>query len=140
LRISRRDVRLLSVVTVIEVAIGIGLRVLPPRSLSRVIARCRATARRAATAPEERISWAIDGVGRRLPWISTCLVRALAADLLLGGSGRSGRVRIGVRRGPTGSLESHAWFERDGRVLVGGAGASDYVDFMTLDTASAKRA
>jgi hypothetical protein len=133
-RLSRRDLRLLSTVFVGQVALGVALRVASVRVLSRAIAKSRVAARRMAMAPEERIAWAIEAVGRRLPWISTCLVRALAADLFLGGPNRPGHVKIGVRRSHAGTLESHAWFECDGRIVVGAAGAHDYVTFMILDS------
>ena len=131
-RLSRSDVRLLSVALIGEVALGIALRMVPARVLSRAIARYRAGLSRLVRAPEERVAWAIEAVGRRLPWISTCLVRALLADLVLGGAECSGHVTIGVRRAAGGRLESHAWFERNGRILVGGGGADRYVTFMIL--------
>lgn len=130
-RLSWDEARLVFVVCIVQLVVAAALRVMPVRVLSSTIARHRAAARWILRAPEERIGWAIEAVGRRLPSISTCLVRALVADLFLGGAPRSGRVKIGVRRS-NGLLESHAWFERDGRILVGGAGADEYVEFVTL--------
>jgi hypothetical protein len=43
------------------------------------------------------------------------------------------RVRIGVKRGPYGAVEGHAWAERDGRVLVGGPVSGRYVPLVTLN-------
>jgi hypothetical protein len=131
-RLSRADVALLIGICVVQTVVGTAVRVVPVRVLSRAIARCRVGARRMAMVPEERIAWAIEAVGRRLTWISTCLVRALVADLFLGGAECSGRVKIGVRRSEQGMLESHAWFERDGRILVGAVGVGEYVEFVTL--------
>ena len=133
-RLSRADVRLLLAVLVAQVALGGALRAVPMQSLWRAVQRLRITVRRLVPASEERVAWAIEGVGRRLPRISTCLVRALAAELFLGRPDSPGHVRIGVRRSPSGALESHAWFERDGRIIVGGDGAHLYADFATLGT------
>jgi hypothetical protein len=137
--INRTDVPLLSAVLVAQLALAIALRVARVPWLCRLVARSRGTARLVVSAPEQRIAWAIEGVGRRLPGISTCLVRALAADLFLSGVEPRGQVTIGVRRSASGTLESHAWFEREGRVLVGGDGVHHYVDFVTLDTVIADR-
>ena len=136
-RLTASDLPLLFAAFVIQVLLGTALRVAPARVLARTIARCRGVAsrvlRRLVPCPEERLAWAIEGVGRRLPGMSTCLVRALTADLLLGGHPSTAHVRVGVRHAPDGSLESHAWFERDGRILVGGREAAEYTPFMTLD-------
>ena len=134
-----REARLLSAVLLAQVALGAALRAVPVPWLWRMVQRLRGTVRRVIPASEERVAWAIEGVGRRLPRISTCLVRALAAELFLGGPECPGHVKIGVRRSPSGALESHAWFERDGRIVVGGDGAPNYVDFVTLGTAMSER-
>jgi len=122
------DWRLLAGVLLAQLVLAGAIRVARVRLLSRTIPAFRATARRLVSAPDERVAWAIEAVGRRLPRLSTCLVRALAADLFLSAPGRTGRVRIGVRRGEGGQLQSHAWFEREGRIVVGAAGAADYVE------------
>jgi hypothetical protein len=138
--LSRRDVRLLASAFVAQVALGTAMRVAPISVLCRIVRRLRPIASRIRLAPEERVAWAIEAVGRRLPWISTCLVRALAADLLLSGPEGRGGVKIGVTRSEDGTLAAHAWYERGGRIVVGGAEVGAYVDFMTLDTALAERA
>jgi len=137
--VRSRDLRLLSAVFLAQVALGTALRAVPVRWLWRAVRKLRRVARHLVPAPEERVAWAIEGVGRRLPRISTCLVRALAAELFLGGPECTGGVKIGIRRSPSGVLESHAWFERDGRILVGRDGVRDYVDFATLGRATCER-
>jgi len=134
---SLHELYLVAVAAVVQLAVGTALRLVPVRTVWRLIAKSRTLARWIAKAPEARIAWAIEAAGRRLPWISTCLVRALAAELFLGNS-RNGHIRIGVRRSAAGTLESHAWFERDGRTIVGGSPVA-YVDFMTLDAGPADR-
>lgn len=133
-RLLRRDVGLLSAVFLVQVALGAAVRVAPVPRLWRAVRRLRAIAAHVTLGPEERIAWAIEAVGRRLPSISTCLVRALAADFFLTVPGCVSHVRVGVRRSERGALESHAWFERDGRILVGGASADTYVHLVTFDS------
>ncbi|MGH9144935.1 MAG: lasso peptide biosynthesis B2 protein [Vicinamibacterales bacterium] len=74
--------------------------------------------------PLHRIEWAVAAAARRLPVSTTCLVRALAADMVLRRRGHASTLRIGVRRQKsnecTAPLEAHAWIECDGRVIVGG--------------------
>lgn len=132
-RLAWHDWRPLAAAAAAQIVLGAGVRVAPVRSLVRSISPLRAPARRFASTDDDRMAWAIEAAGRRLPRISTCLVRALAADLFLSAPDRMGRVRIGIRRSADGTLQSHAWFERDGRIVVGGAAAASYVDFMTLD-------
>ncbi len=57
---------------------------------------------------------------RRLPFGTTCLVDALAADAMLRRRGIDCTVRFGVRapRG-SGRLEAHAWLEHDGEAVLG---------------------
>ncbi|GEM_PF-2905702 len=49
----------------------------------------------------------------------SCLVRALAAQILLLRSGYRSDLKIGVTK-EDGHLEAHAWLVRKGRVLIGG--------------------
>ncbi len=65
-------------------------------------------------------------VAARLPWRSTCLVRAVAGKLLLARRAIAGGVvRIGVRK-REGNLEAHAWLLLGDMVLLGGEEAEGY--------------
>ena len=68
---------------------------------------------------EERVIWAVGVRGRWLGGDSTCLGRALVAELLLETIEQPLSLVIGVAGGK-GGLRSHAWIERNGHVLVGG--------------------
>jgi hypothetical protein len=68
---------------------------------------------------EGRVLWALAARARWLGRGSTCLGRALVAELLLETVERPLTVIIGVAAG-AGGLRSHAWIERNGRVLLGG--------------------
>ena len=81
--------------------------------------------------PEARILWAFEASGRWQVGRATCLARAMAAEALLEGTDRPPRIAVGVTLPAAGFLKSHAWIERDGRVLVGGSESSrQYVPFV----------
>lgn len=101
------------------------LRVLPFRRVQRLMAgQARAPKSSAGLSPEaeRRLLWAVAAVGRRLLPNRPCLPQALAAQWLLRRWGaRPARLQIGVARADDGSIEAHAWLERGGEVLIGGA-------------------
>jgi hypothetical protein len=81
----------------------------------RFLARAQDVARRA------------NRVADRLPWRSTCLVRAVAVWLLLRRRGsRGAAIRLGVRR-QDGLLRAHAWLLLGGTILTGAEEADGYV-------------
>lgn len=78
------------------------------------LARAQAVARR------------VTRVANRLPWTSTCLVRATAGLLLLTRRRiAGGRIRLGVRL-HDGRLEAHAWLLLGSVVLLGGEEAEGF--------------
>lgn len=70
-----------------------------------------------------RIVWAVEAVAPRLLPARPCLPQALAARALLARRGVATTFHIGVAATPAAGLQAHAWLERDGQVLVGGADA-----------------
>jgi hypothetical protein len=62
----------------------------------------------------------VDSALHRLPglWRHTCLKRAAVLFHLLRGAGREVELLIGVRRGPDGAMEAHAWLVRGGRMYL----------------------
>lgn len=78
-------------------------------------------------------------VARRLPWRSTCLVRAVAGGLLLRRRGIMGAViRFGVKR-EAGAVTAHAWLLLNGEILLGGEEAADYVPLADMGPRTTKR-
>lgn len=65
------------------------------------------------------IGRAVDKVGDRLPWRSSCLVRALAARALLRRRGIACVLHFGVGRDDDG-FKAHAWLEAGGGHVCGG--------------------
>jgi hypothetical protein len=69
-------------------------------------------------------------VCRRVRWRPSCLVRSLAAMILLRREGLEGTLYLGVARAP-GELRAHAWV-RCGQVIV--AGARGHRNFNVLNS------
>jgi len=111
------------------VTLRVALTALPYGRVERLVSRL-ARRRAAVPAPTERIAWAVAAVGRRLPG-ATCLVQALAASIMLARGGTRAIVRIGVARERGGPLESHAWVESEGRVVIGDVHVDRYVPIAT---------
>jgi hypothetical protein len=81
--------------------------------------RWRPLAQSLVSGSNQRIAWAIEATGRRLGRISTCLIRALAAELVMDAHDGPMTLTIGVRRTAAGVFHAHAWLAREDRVLVG---------------------
>jgi hypothetical protein len=124
-RISAGDWRLLACVRVMQALALAAVGCAPIPTVRRWLARLRPLARACAgPVSEGRILWAIDASARYRAATSTCLTRALAAEWLLGSAGAPRTMVIGVARPGGGVIHAHAWLERDGRVIVGGADAT----------------
>ena len=126
-------------VVVAQVVIAAALRLMPLARLWTRLARARDLAQSLVHARESHVIWAIDATGARLSGISTCLVRALVAEVLLGSPGRPLRFAIGVRQGTNGTLEAHAWVARGDRVIVGGQIAGDYAPLLEWNSTQPSR-
>jgi hypothetical protein len=134
--LSVADWQLLIAVTFAQVMAVVALRAMP---LSRVrvrAARLRRLAQLVVHGSEERTVWAIEASSRRLGRMSTCLVRALVAELLLDSAARPVCLTIGVKLTATGTLAAHAWVVQGNRVLIG-ATSDDYVPLVGWDSLSA---
>lgn len=74
----------------------------------------------------------VERVANRLPWKSTCLVRAVAGALLLRRRGVASQIRFGVRK-ENDKLTAHAWLMvGDTTVLGGGAEIGAYMPIADL--------
>lgn len=118
LSVSRRRLHLEAVLLV--VLIRLGLLILPLRPV-RVIAAVAVVAMRRMVPREpaknlEEVSSAVRAVTRVVPY-ATCLVRALALQVLCEVRRCAATLCIGVRRGAQGQLEAHAWVEAGGQPI-----------------------
>ncbi len=113
---------------------------LPLRHTHRLFGQARMPTEAAgAAAPEPRqmgramaMARRLRFVAGRLPWDSTCLVRAVAGALLLARRRIHGaRIRFGVRK-QDGVLAAHAWLLLGETTLIGGEESGNYVPIADL--------
>ncbi len=130
------DWRLLVAVALAQLAAAAAVRAVPLPTVRAAARRIRRPARFAADGSDERILWAIAATGRRLGGLSSCLIRALVAELLLDTSPGPTYLTIGVRR-VAGTIQAHAWLTRADRILIG-ATADEYVPFVRWESPSAR--
>jgi hypothetical protein len=118
LQLTPADWWLLVAVAVAQVVAAAALHAMPLPALRTRASRFRRLAQCLVQGSDERIIWAIEATGRRLGRVSTCLLRALVAELVLNPTGGTISLTIGVRR-TADAFEAHAWLARNGRVLIG---------------------
>ncbi|HUN59144.1 MAG TPA: lasso peptide biosynthesis B2 protein [Candidatus Binataceae bacterium] len=66
-----------------------------------------------------RIALAVGGAGFLVPGGSNCLIRAIAAGMMLRRYGYDSALMIGVAKSPEGGLNAHAWLESAGQIVIG---------------------
>src|SRR3990172_4864796 len=66
-----------------------------------------------------RMIWAVNVASDYLLPERSCLIKALAAQMLLARQAYLTTLRLGVRLTPDGKLCAHAWLEREGAVVIG---------------------
>ena len=124
-RLTLADWWLLVAVAVAQVAAAAASRAMPLPRLRAGASRIRRVTQCMIKGSDERIIWAIEATGRRLGRLSSCLIRALVAELLIDSQGGATCLTIGVRRA-AGTIAAHAWLERDDCVVIG-ATADEYL-------------
>ena len=74
-----------------------------------------------------RVEWALAAAASRLPWTSTCFVRAIAATVMLRRRGVPSTIYLGVATQAGGTaLDAHAWVRCGTRIVTGAAEACRY--------------
>jgi hypothetical protein len=130
--------RLLLTVALLLGVIRLGLRLLPFRTLCRLLNR----AARVSVGLEavdafrpDRIAWAVTVASPYMLGVRRCLVQALVVQLLLVRRGYPARVHLGVARGDGGQVQAHAWVEAGGRIVIGGSVSEleRYTPLLALD-------
>lgn len=121
-RLTAADCRLLVCAHLVQTLALAAVVCAPILTARRALARIRRGAiALCGPSAEPRLIWAIEASARWRVGPSTCLARALAAELLLPAVDRPLTLVIGVTSPVEGHLKSHAWIERDGRVIIGGS-------------------
>ena len=72
------------------------------------------------------IGWAVRTLGRRLPWMSQCLVQAVAATWMLQRRRISSTLYFGLAKDSDGSLKAHAWVRSGEKILTGAKGHEEF--------------
>jgi len=136
LRLAHAERVLLVEAALLLGAIGLGLRLLPfgrLRDLLDRLSRPRQGLRPRARLPAARIAWAVERTSRVVPGARSCLVQALAAQVLLARRGCHSSVRIGVAHPSGESLHAHAWVESGGRGVLGTPHPGRYTPLPALE-------
>ena len=79
----------------------------------------------------ERIALLIEGAARRLPWRSTCLIKALAGWQLLRQHGLNPHIQLGVQQHAETGLGAHAWLVLGDKNILGGKEAPGFSTIIT---------
>ena len=78
----------------------------------------------------------IEGLSRRLPWRSTCLMQALAGTRILTRREIPAVIHLGISKHPeNGKLGAHAWLSIGETVLLGGRNLHQYREVARLSGA-----
>lgn len=136
LRLDPEQRSLLLSAALLDAAIGAALLLLPFRAVRRLVARLAgACSRERQPDPRsvERIAWAVATVSRALPFGTSCLTQALVSQVLLERRGQAACLRLGVARNEEGEFHAHAWIESEGKIVVGGKGATAYTPLPAFD-------
>jgi hypothetical protein len=67
----------------------------------------------------DRIAWAVAAASVSIPGGSNCLLRAIAAGIMLRRYGFASELKIGVTKSSGGGLAAHAWLESSGQIVIG---------------------
>ncbi len=134
LDLAPAEQRLLCGAALLLGAVRIALRLLPFRTVQRLLQRLSHPATNAPL-PDYRIAWAVRTAARCLPGTGNCLVQALVGRMLLVRHGHSAELRIGVARTEDRRLEAHAWVECAGTVLLGATPQAGYTPLPAFDGA-----
>jgi hypothetical protein len=136
-RLSASDWYLLAGAALSQVLIAYALRVMTLPGLRAMAARLRPLARVMLRGSDDRVIWAVEATGRRLPRVSTCLVRAIVVQSRLSSPDRPLRLTIGCKRASDGDLAAHAWIVDGQRVLTGGPVDAQFVPMVVWEGVAA---
>jgi len=130
LQLSRPDRSLVFQAVLITAVIRLSLELLSLRTVQRLAMglswRCD------QFLSPRRVVWAVRSAAHFVPR-STCLVQALAAQVLLIQQGYRPRLTIGVAKRESDHFVAHAWVTCEDEVLIGGADIGNYTALLDLE-------
>ena len=135
-----REYGVLLITFAVVVAVRISLWLLPSRVIIQFASHlpgARHVSVEGGQTEASTIVWAVDAIARRMPSAS-CLTQALSGKLLLAWFGHRSELCLGVAHADDRSLRAHAWLEREGRPVLGGAGVHSMVRLPELSDALAR--
>jgi len=138
--LSIREYGVLLFALAVVVTVRIALWLLPSRLIIRFashLPEARHVTLDGGQTAASTIVWAVDAIARRMTCAS-CLTQALSAKLLLAWCGHRSTLCLGVAHTDDGSFRAHAWLEREGRPVLGGAGIHSMVRLPELSDARAR--
>lgn len=136
IRLSGNEKQLL-----LEAAVLLGLAraavlLVPFRRLAGCLGRHMAESSMTVEAGEKKVaaqvSKAVQTAGRHLPWECTCLVQALAGNIMLKRRRLPHTLYLGVARESDQELSAHAWLRCGDVVVTGGAGRERFTVVSTF--------
>jgi transglutaminase superfamily protein len=98
--------------------VRVGITILPFKIMRRIVCSLRTHSSLTKRSAGE-LSLAVRAASRFVPR-ATCLTQALAIQILMRRRGIPSKIIIGVTKPDRQTLESHAWVESGGRVVLGG--------------------
>ena len=86
----------------------------------------------------KRVTWAVNALGRRLPWRIVCFQKGLAVHRLLHRRRVHSTMHYGVAQSAADGVKAHVWVTHEGRPIIGGEEAVGYTCLATFPAASAE--
>jgi hypothetical protein len=126
-RLPWKDWALLAECGLALLAASVAIRVVPFRVLVRTIASGRGGFGDGRAKQEiDRVRWAVEAVGRRLPWRVVCFQKGLAVQRLLAQRGIPSDLHYGVAHEEHGELKAHVWVTHRDEYVIGGEEAARF--------------
>jgi hypothetical protein len=124
--LARDERRLVEEAIVVLGATRVMLWTLPLKRLNSIaesMGRARVSPDRAGS--RETIVRAVERASNAIPAANNCLVRAIAAQIMLARRGIDAELKIGVAH-PSDGFKAHAWLECAGEVVIGDFAPGEY--------------
>jgi hypothetical protein len=80
----------------------------------------------------QQIADVVNGVGVRTPWLSTCLVKVLAAHKMLLKKNIPHTLHFGLQKNIPGQMKAHAWLSVSNKIIIGGEEADTYKEISSI--------